>query len=177
VRQKYLSRWSGNFKAPKRMMRWLEERLAGETYAVQAATVAVMCMRVWCSPGRIGEEFALSRTDVARKLGLREWETRKGIELLVAVGFLSAKAPESLQARRTAKGIRRPPILYRVCLTIVSYFRRLLEKRSAPVFNLSEGNLPKTEGLYSGVGPADIKKGDPEGPPAHTKRKHDFSRE
>ena len=164
MRRKYLSRWSGDFKAPKRMMRWLEERLGQEFYAVPAAAVAVMCMRVWCSPDRIGEEFALSRTDVAKKLGLRENETRQAIELLVRIGFLSRRPPESSKARRTAKGIRRPPFLYRVCLSIVSYFRRLIEKRSAPISNLSEENLT-TGGVYSGAGPADEKKGDPLGPP------------
>lgn len=148
----YVSRWSGAFRVPSRMMQWLEERLAGETYRVQAAAVAAMAMRVWCSPEHIGKEFPLSRLEVAAKLGLKDWETRKAIELLEKIGFLN-RQNKAGKPRRTAKGIRRPPILYRLSMTILGYFLRLLAKRRdpTPVSNPSEGKRFSPERILTGA--------------------------
>lgn len=150
--RKYVSRWSGSFQVPARMMRWLEEMLAGEGYRVQAVAVAALAMRVWCSPEHIGKPFPLSRGEVAEKLGLKDWETRKAIELLVKVGFINRQNGAG-KPRRTAKGIRRPPTLYRLCVAVLSYFRRLLAKRSqspAPVTNPSDENRSSPEGIITG---------------------------
>lgn len=150
-RMRYFSRWSGNFKTPRRMMNWLERRLAGEAYAVPASQIATLCFRVWCSPAHIGKRFPLSRLDVAAKLGLGENQTREAIKLLVRVGFLTAEKPESSKPRRTARGPRRPPILYRLCLHVLSYFRKLLERRPPPVSSSSNRKILLTEGLLTGA--------------------------
>lgn len=150
--RKYVSRWSGSFRTPARMMQRLEELLAGEVYKVQAVMIATMVMRVWCSPDHIGKPFPLSRGEVAAKLGLKDWETRQAIQLLVAVGFLTRQG-EAGKPRRTAKGIRRPPTLYRLCVAVLSYFRRLLAKRSPsspPVRNPLDDIRSSPEGLFTG---------------------------
>lgn len=141
----YASRWSGGFKIPRRMLTWLEERLAGEQYKDAAMAIAGLTLRVWASPKHIGKEFPLSRLDVMRLLGLKEWHTRKGIDLLVAVGFMTRG--EGGKPRRTGEGIRRPPRLYRLNAWIRAYFERLIVKRSgsAPVNNPPDGKILSSE--------------------------------
>lgn len=132
----YVSRWSRGFRIPRRMLRWLEERTAGEMYQVQAIEVAGLIMRYWASPKHIGKDFPLSRRDLMELLDMRENHVRRAIDLLVAVGFIRIEKRTG-KARRTGEGIRKPPRLFQLAAWILSYFRRLIAVRSgaAPISN------------------------------------------
>lgn len=161
----FISKWSGAFRAPRRMMDWLDERLAGARFKTAAGSIAVLTLRTWASPNNIGKaaagEIVLSRLDLAKILGLTEWQVRQGIEALVSIGFLDRLGTAGA-ARRTEEGIRRPPRLYRLAAWIVGYFRRLHERRGAsPVSNATradrgflkrEGRTSTPERLLTGEG-------------------------
>ena len=136
----FVSRWSGAFRVPARMMDYLAAQLAGHPRRVEATALAALVMRVWCSPKLIGrtEGFPLSRREIANILGLSEHRTRQAIAALLECGFLtrSAVAP----ARRTHRGIRRPPTLYRLCMAVLGFFRRLISKRP-PISNATHGKF------------------------------------
>lgn len=131
----YASRWSGAFRAPRRLMDWFEAQLAGARFRVEAIAIGVLTVRSWAGPQNIGKaaagEIVLSRNDLAEILGLTPWQVRQGIEALVEIGFVD-RLGTAEPARRTAEGIRRPPRRFRLAAWIVSYFRRLHALRAAP---------------------------------------------
>jgi hypothetical protein len=133
---KYSCRWSGNFRMPMRMMRWLEVQLAGEQYKLEAIAIAVYVARVWASPRNLGREFALSRPEICKTLDLKDWAVKQSLILLAKIRFLDRltnyDGGNRQKARQTSKGLRHPPHIYALCARIKAYFLTLLLRRNTP---------------------------------------------
>lgn len=137
MKTKFPSRWSGNFKMPMRMMRWLEIQLAGEQFKLEAIAIAVYVARVWASPQNLGKEFCLSRPEICQALGYSDWAVRQGLILLDKIQYLHRLTDYAGEKRQKArmvenKGMRHPPHIYILGARIKAYFLTLLLRRNTP---------------------------------------------
>ncbi len=135
MKTKFPCRWSGNFKMPMRMMRWLEIQLAGEQFKLEAIAIAVYVARVWASPQNLGKEFCLSRPEICQALGYTDWTVKQALILLGKIGFLNRLTDyvgvNRQKPRMTAKkGLRHPPHRYALGARIAAYFLTLLLRRN-----------------------------------------------
>jgi hypothetical protein len=129
------SRYCGTYRAPTKPHNALADLLAGDRHRIAAHALAVFLMRIQCGPNTYGRAFPLDRRQLAghKLLGLTQWQVRRAIVLLVAVGFIEhvtlANSGLSYAPRGPDKAGWKRPVFYRIGWRFRAIIGPIIERR------------------------------------------------
>jgi hypothetical protein len=129
------SRYCGTYRAPTKPHNLLADLLAGDRHRIAAHALAVFLMRIQCGPNTYGRAFPLDRRQLAghKLLGLTQWQVRRAIVLLLAIGFIERVALDnsglSYAPRGPDKAGWKRPTFYRIGRRFRAIIGPIMERR------------------------------------------------